>query len=389
MNSTLQVVEALTRVTRHEIPLQPLYALLKRHILRGGLDLGLRYNARYGQEAFLEALVYTSLTRCALELGCDRLRSLGCTSPTGHSVRDTLRRKDVEEVEGEAQRMIGEMVGQSLEGPITLAVDLHKKPYYGARDDPYVVGGRLKASTTRFHAYATAYLVKEEMRFTLAATMVSPWEKPHQILDRLLTRVEKLVAVGQVVADAGFYSVACIRLLERRGISYTIHGEARGRRIKGVLMGLEKGLPHQGDAAWLGPHGLKSSVYGEVEVRLLAARPIEGQRLHVYAAPVGEARRARRVYGEYERRFGIDTSYRVIRKVWAWTRSKSPSLRAFLFTLAVLLYNLWVLTKTLGRTEGARGDRGQSHEKRRGMLMWFLTLVLTLSPLIGEVIHLA
>jgi hypothetical protein len=124
-----------------------------------------------------------------------------------------------------------------------------------------VVGGRLKASTTRFYAYATAYLVKEGMWFTLAATMVISGKKPHHVLERLLTRVEKLV---------------------------TVH--------------------------------------------LLVAKPIEGQRLHVYAAPGGEAGRARRVYGVYERRFGVDTSYRVIRKVWAWTRSKSPSLRAFLFT---------------------------------------------------------
>ena len=390
MNTILQVVKALTRITGRKIPIQRLYNLLNRHILQGELDLDLRHNCHYTKEEFMEALTYASLTRSAIELGCDRLRALGCIAPTGHTVRDKLRGKTVEEVEQEAGEEIRKMVGSPapvFNGPVTVAVDIHKNPYYGERGDPYVVGGRRKASTTKFHAYATAYIVRDGVRFTLAATMMRPGEKPHHLLERLLDRVEEMVEVKRVLADAGFYSVPCIRLLKARGLRYTIHGEARGRRIQGMLEQVEGRLPEQGDALYLGEYVLDSSRYGKAKVKLLAARAMEDKPLHVYAVPIEEARKAYNVYGEYEHRFGIDTSYRMIREVWAWTRSKSASLRAFLFFLAVLIYNLWVLAKAIGRQVADEG--GIVQEERLQMMMWFLRLTVELRALIGEVIHLA
>jgi len=333
----------------------------------------------------MEVLAYSSLTRSAVEFGCDRLRSLGCRSPTGHSVRDKLRRKTVEQVEKEVEAEISRMISPQIDGPVVVAVDIHKKPYYGCRDDPYVVGGRLKASTTKFHVYATAYMVTEGMRFTLALTVVKPEEKPHHILERLLDRVENMVGIKRVVADAGFYSVQCIKLLEDKGLSYIIHGEVRGKRMPEKLRELVNQLLNQGDAAWLGEHVLKSSSYGKAEVKLLVARPIKDQRLHIYAAPKEEARKASNVYQEYEHRFGIDTSYRMIRKVWAWTRSKSPSLRVFLFCLAVLLYNLWVLAKVVRSQQF--GQENSDKEPRLGMLLWCMRLTIELRAIIENVIE--
>ena len=322
-----------------------------------------------------------------MELACDRLRSLGCQTPTGHSVRDKLRRKDVEKTEMEVQQEIKRMAVPHLKGSVVVAVDLHKKPYYGCRSDPYVVGGRLKASTTRFHAYATAYMVAEGMRFTLALTAMKPREKPHHILERLLERVENMVRIRCVVADAGFCSVQCIKLLEERGLSYVIHGEVRGKKMTERLRNMENQLPRQGDAAWLGRHMLKSSSYGEVEVKLLAARPIGDQRLHVYAVFKDEAREAVKVYNEYERRFGVDTSYRVIGKVWAWTRSKSPNLRLFLFCLAVLIYNLWVLAKLQTVENQQPIQENVNPEPRLGMLLWCIRLTIELKPIIEDIIE--
>ena len=347
----------------------------------------MRRNCLYREEEFMEALTYSSLTRSAVELACDRLRSLGCHASTGHSVRDKLRRKGVEKTEMEVQREIGRMVVPHLKGPVMVAVDLHKKPYYGCRSDPYVVGGRLKASTKKFHAYATAYVATEGMRFTLSLTVMKPREKPHHILERHLERVENMVRIKCVVADAGFCSVRCIKLLEERGLSYIIHGEVRGKRMTERLRNMENQLPSQGDAAWLGRHMLKSSSYGEVEVKLLAARPIGDQRLHIYAVSKGEAREAVKVYNEYEHRFGVDTSYRVIGKVWAWTRSKSPNLRLFLFCLAVLIYNLWVLAKLETIENQQHGQTNVNPEPRLGILLWCIRLTIELKPVIEDVIE--
>ena len=43
----------------------------------------------------------------------------------------------------------------------------------------------------------------------------------------------------------------------------------------------------------------------------------------------------------YRRRFGIESSYRCVRKVRAWTTSRNPTLRFLLIALGFLLVNLW------------------------------------------------
>lgn len=151
MNARTPMIQAFIRVTRRQIPVHLLFNLLQENLLDRRLGLDLRYNCRYREEAVLEALIYASLTRLALELGCHRLRMLGCGAPTGHTVRDKLRAKTVGQAEQEVSRLIQGMA-RVVDGAVTLAVDLHKNPYYGDRQHPYVVGGRRKQGTTRFHA---------------------------------------------------------------------------------------------------------------------------------------------------------------------------------------------------------------------------------------------
>ena len=51
------------------------------------------------------------------------------------------------------------------------------------------------------------------------------------------------------------------------------------------------------------------------------------------------------VYHEYRRRFGIETSYRLMNLVRARTTSKSPTLRLFYVGLALTMLNLWLFVK--------------------------------------------
>jgi len=44
----------------------------------------------------------------------------------------------------------------------------------------------------------------------------------------------------------------------------------------------------------------------------------------------------------YRRRFGLETSYRWMRQVRAWTTSRNAALRFLLLSLGFLLVNLWV-----------------------------------------------
>jgi len=52
-----------------------------------------------------------------------------------------------------------------------------------------------------------------------------------------------------------------------------------------------------------------------------------------------------KIYQEYRRRFGIECSYRMVRRVRATTTSRNPALRFFLLGIGLLLLNVWVFLR--------------------------------------------
>ena len=51
------------------------------------------------------------------------------------------------------------------------------------------------------------------------------------------------------------------------------------------------------------------------------------------------------VYRHYRLRFGIESSYRILRRVRVKTTSRNPALRFFLLGFALLFVNLWALLR--------------------------------------------
>ena len=100
--------------------------------------------------------------------------------------------------------------------PLRLGVDLTLLPYYGQHslESREIYRSQAKRGTNSFFAYATAYLVLQGQRFTLAVTPVMRSECLKEVLQELLLLVSK---AGLLLLDRGFYSVAVIRYLQRCG----------------------------------------------------------------------------------------------------------------------------------------------------------------------------
>ena len=64
-----------------------------------------------------------------------------------------------------------------------------------------------------------------------------------------------------------------------------------------------------------------------------------------------------KVYEEYRRRFGIECSYRMVRRVRASTTSRNPSLRFFLLGVGLILVNAWVFLRWTFSRLMRRGPR--------------------------------
>src|SRR5262249_23093004 len=115
-----------------------------------------------------------------------------------------------------------------------LAVDLHLIPYHGEplRDEAEVYRSKAKSGTSHFHAYATAYVIRKGLRFTVALTTVRRGEPLQDVVQRLLAQAAKAgVRPRYLLLDREFCSVAVIRHLQSGRRPFLMPLPLRGRPL--------------------------------------------------------------------------------------------------------------------------------------------------------------
>lgn len=228
-----------------------------------------------------------------------------------------------------------------------VAIDYHDRPYYGKGEQAQElwVRGKAKDGTTRFYRVATAYLVLNGWRLTLALHFVLPDDNTVSVLDLLLKRVHAQgLVVSCLLLDKGFASSAVMEYLTRQGQAALMACPIRG--TTGGTRALCQG--HKSYATthtFTGPQGV------EFTAALLVCRVFTTARrtgrhgrqadwlvfiqIHLTLSP----RYARHLYRS---RFGIETSYRCEGQVRGWTTAKNPAYRFVLIALAFVLLNVWI-----------------------------------------------
>jgi hypothetical protein len=243
-----------------------------------------------------------------------------------------------------------------------VAIDYHDRPYYGKGEQAQElwVRGRAKDGTTRFYRVATAYLILNGLRVTLALHFVLPADEAVGVVDRLLRRVQAQgIEVRCLFLDKGFESIARMGYLTRRGqatlIACPIRGTTGGTRAVG-----------QGRKSYAPPSTFKDKHGQALTAPLLVCRVFTTARrtgrlrrqadglLFIELGLTLSPRYARHLYGH---RFGIETSYRCEDQVRGWTTAKKPAYRFVLLALAFVLLNVWILLRWRFTSVPHRGGR--------------------------------
>jgi putative transposase len=114
-----------------------------------------------------------------------------------------------------------------------LAIDLTLIPYHGEpfREEAEVSRGRAKDGTSHFHADATAYIVCQGQRFTVALTAVAKGEPLKEVVQRLRRQARSVGVKARLVRlDRGSYSVDVIRYLQAARQPFLMPVVIRGRK---------------------------------------------------------------------------------------------------------------------------------------------------------------
>jgi hypothetical protein len=310
-----------------------------------------------------KVLVGIAATKSTVEAVCAEL--IGAPNP--QTIRgyfnEQLRVEDLPVLEARLNAALGGEVPHHVRRQSQeVAIDYHDRPYYGKGEQAQELWVRSKAKdgTTRFYRVATAYLILNGLRVTLAIHFVLPEDEAVGVVDGLLKRVQAQgIQVSCLLLDKGFASIAMMAYLTRRGQAALIACPIRG--TTGGTRALCQGRKSYATAyTFKDKHGQAFTAPVLVcRVFTTARRTGRLQRqadwlLFIELELTLSPRYARHLYGH---RFGVETSYRCEGQVRGWTTAKNPAYRFVLLALAFVLLNVWLHLRWLFTQVPRRGGR--------------------------------
>lgn len=307
-------------------------------------------NREYESQDIWDVLIAAAVERITLETACEVLEK----APSPNTVRNIIYQmlgdeSSVAELEKQVNKLLVSRLPQGLmKRSRPTAIDVTEIPYHGQHEAEYeyVRRSQAKQGTTHFHSYGTLYILKGNKRYTIAVTLVRRSDKMVDVVTRLLQWSKtQALKIRRLYLDRGFDNNGVVAYLKQQSfptiIALTIRGKTGGTRS---LL--------QGRRSYQTTYTRASKEYGPQTFKVVVVCKYSKGRYNRHDAfqvayiLIGELKmQPHQIFQLYRRRFGIETSYRLMNSVRARTSSTSVPLRLFYIALALLLLNLWTYVK--------------------------------------------
>jgi len=295
-------------------------------------------------EMVYDVLLKAATENISIDAACrDLEQSVG-----GNTLRDTLNEHlKVKELRKHEERLNNALCVQLPRrlGKIRLeaAIDEHDEPCYGKspalRD--YTVRSRAKNGTTHFFRIVSAYVIYRQMRLTLAVAFVTPEDEKIDVVKRLHERLESLnLNIRVLYLDRGFCSGTVISYFQEKNQPYVMACTIRGKHggTRQLCCGRKSYL-----TSYSFTDGLTADL--AVVATLTPGKDKKRRRKWLLFVVHGLNWTPKFVLQRYRSRFGIESSYRILRRVRIKTTSRNPAFRFFALGFALLLVNLWAFLR--------------------------------------------
>jgi len=271
-------------------------------------------------------------------------------APVGHTFRNQVKKSHSEseiiEMFTNVFKILWELTPESKASKkpeVYLAIDNTEWHFHGKKDNPYIVGGKLKDDTHYSFRFMTINIVQAGQRYTLMALPVTQTDNQRELVKELIEFARQRVKIKLLLLDKGFFNTECQKLINSFGIRYIIPC-IKNPDVKTILKNptpfvvndcIMKGELHYNMAAIT-----RKNRKGEDQIYAYATNiPLDENNMDKEAHWIDE---------EYDRRWGIEVSYRTKKHSYLPnTTSKDYRIRLFYFFFSVLLYNMWTLSNVL------------------------------------------
>ena len=361
--------------------------------------LAFRSVGKVTSEVLVTVLFAAAARISSISETCRRLRDAPCEETYANALYANLF--CLEELKAQGQRRLRRPPAQAVAPPAQAAAPPRRRPDPLALLRPALPGEPRdlplpgQARTNSFFAYATAYLVLQGQRFTLAVTPVMRSECLKEVLQELLLLVSKAgLKPGLLLLDRGFYSVAVIRYLQRARRPFLMPVVCHGRKADHPKGPSGSNVFKQEKKSGWFRHTLKDGKKDKATVWICVKRARwvdrHGRRKSdtwVYAYWGITPRRVDWVKETYRKRFGIETSYRQMNQCRIRTTTKKFNVRFLYVAIGLLLRNLWVWLHHFVLSSPRRGGRRYNWDLLRveRMLLWLERVAETMYGLVDTI----
>lgn len=371
------------------------------------LDIPRPEQAIYDQGDLLELLTVMGIKGDAANNGADinsdRLDSVNdvdlddpfyADGMTGETLLDAIHKLTVTEITNMVNRASERIIERikpiaEFPDPVFMAIDVTYVAYYGDRNEmEWVTGAPDGKEYDWCHKFATATLVGDGVHLVVGMLPIGNPETANNeaysgskeksfiygnVVRELLSITSEYVNPRCVYADRAFASADVIHAFESRGLKYmmpaprndrskrwlrrnvdmeqgilavekewgiygSVKGKAPNERVETTIIGVPGDLSD--DQYGFGSTSDTNDEDGKIPVPFYT-------NLYVSDKLAIDRRQAMRQIKKYNRRGGIETSYKKIKQFSSYTTSKAFEVRNFHFGFAVLLYNAWLMVDFL------------------------------------------
>lgn len=336
--------------------------------LMGARDL-FRHDFRYRSKVLLVSLL-ASVEKRSVESVCRLLDGV-----TARTVRHWLATLSLDGLERYACDLLRMNVVERLRRcGVELSVDITDIPYYGLPSDAddSIRRGKPRQGTSRFHSYITVYAWVRNHRYTIAMGLVRRGERTADALARIMDDVLGLgLHITCVYLDKEFYQGSVIGYLKNRDIPFVIAVPERGDRIKSMY-DRSKGTRTMW---WELGNGVTFLV--QVYQHYMKGSKTRGGGCTWFSyATYGRPKNPKKISGQYRKRFGIESTYRMKNRCRARSCTRNPAVRFFNVLLSFLVVNFKVNCEWKFRTDGRTSRRNSTATARLDDVRVFLRRVL-------------
>ena len=296
-------------------------------------------------EGILDVVLKASAESSSIEAASNDLQDVADSNTIRAYLNAALDIQALREQENEMNAALADCIPVSMpRTKVEVAIDFHDEPFYGKQPSLRKVtcAGQAKKGTTHFIRIASAYVIWRQVRLTLALRYVLPDENTLDILKILLARLQEL-GFGEIrvlYLDKGFASGGIIEHLKACQQPTIIACPIRGKQ------GGTRALC-QGRKSYQTEDTFTDDTSTTLVLKATLVPDKSGKRRRKWLAfiVIELDWPPEKIHHEYRRRFGIECSYRIMRRVRAITTSRNPAVRFFLLAVGMILVNAWVFLR--------------------------------------------